>query len=60
MITFFMDVKHQNNDNMILKNTFIMHKKTKIIRVNLLDFDFDFEDIIRFGNISVLVKFQSW
>ena len=36
--------------------------KTKVIRADLLDFafdlDFNFEDIIRFGNISVLVTFQ--
>ena len=37
--------------------------KTKVIRTDLLDFAFDFnffyfEDIIRFGNTSVLVTFQ--
>ena len=36
--------------------------KTKVIRANLLDFAFDldfyFDDIIRLGNISVLVTFQ--
>ena len=38
--------------------------KTKVIRANLLDFDFnldsDFEDIFRFCDISVLVKFKFW
>ena len=38
--------------------------KTKVIRADLLDFAFDldfyFEDIFRFGNISVLVTFQFW
>ena len=32
--------------------------KTKVISANLLDLDFHFEDIIMFGNISVLVTFQ--
>ena len=32
--------------------------KTKVISADLLDLDFDFEDIIMFGNISVLVTFQ--
>ena len=31
--------------------------KTKVISADLLDLDFDFEDIIMFGNISVLVTF---
>ena len=32
--------------------------KTNVISADLLDFDFDFEDIIiMFGNISVLVTF---
>ena len=39
---------------MIRKNV----NKTKVISANLLDFDFD--DIIMFGNISVLVTFQFW
>ena len=38
--------------------------KTKVIRANLLDLDFDldldFEDIFRFCEISDLVKFQFW
>ena len=35
--------------------------KTKVISADLLDLDFDFEDIIiMFGNISVLVTFQFW
>ena len=34
--------------------------KTKVISADLLDFDLDFEDIIMFGNISVLVTFQFW
>ena len=35
--------------------------KTKVISADLLNLDFDFEDIIiMFGNISVLVKFQFW
>ena len=34
--------------------------KTKVISANLLDFDLDFEDIIRFGHISILVTFQFW
>ena len=33
---------------------------TKVISADLLDFDFAFEDIIMFGNISVLVTFQFW
>ena len=32
--------------------------KTKVISADLLDFHFDFQDIIMFGNISVLVTFQ--
>ena len=34
--------------------------KTKVISADLLDLDFDFKDIIMFGNISVLVTFQFW
>ena len=36
--------------------------KTKVIRAALLDFDlnFDFDDIFKFGKISVLVTFQFW
>ena len=38
--------------------------KTKVVRADLLDLDFDFEDIFRFGNISgeisVFVTFQFW
>ena len=38
--------------------------KTKVIRADLLDFAFDldlnFEDIFRYGNISVLLSFQFW
>ena len=34
--------------------------KTKVISADLLDLDFDFEDIIMFGNISVLLTFQYW
>ena len=34
--------------------------KTKVISANLLDLDFDFEDINMFGNTSVLVTFQFW
>ena len=34
--------------------------KTKVISADLLEFDFDFEDIIMLGNISVLVTFQFW
>ena len=37
-----------------------MQNKTKVISADLLDFDFDFEDIIMFGNISVLVTFHFW
>ena len=38
------------------ENTKNIINKTKVIRADLLDFDFDldFEDIIRLGNISVL------
>ena len=32
--------------------------KTRVISANLLDFDFDFEDIVMLGNISVLETFQ--
>ena len=32
--------------------------KTKVISADLLGFDFDFEDIFMFGNISVLLTFQ--
>ena len=39
-------------------------KKTKVIRADLFDLDFDcgfdFEDGIIFGNISVLMTFQFW
>ena len=42
----------------------IKRNKTKVIRANLLEFafdlDFNFEDIFRFGNISVLLSFQFW
>ena len=34
--------------------------KTKVISADLFDLDLDFEDIIMFGNISVLVTFQFW
>ena len=34
--------------------------KTKVIRADLLDLDLDFEDIIKSGNISVLITFQFW
>ena len=34
--------------------------KTNVISANLLDVLFDFEDIIMFGNISVLVTLQFW
>ena len=41
-----------------------IQKKAKVIRADLLDFafalDFNFEDIFRFGKISVLVTFQFW
>ena len=33
---------------------------TKVISADLLDLDFDFEDIIKVGDISVLVTFQFW
>ena len=38
----------------------IASNKTKVIRADLLDFDFDFdlEDIFTFSDISVLVSFQ--
>ena len=42
----------------ISNNVKIIQNKTKVISADLLDFDFDFEDIIMFGNISVLVTFQ--
>ena len=32
--------------------------KTRVISANLLDFDFDFEDIVMLVNISVLETFQ--
>ena len=32
--------------------------KTRVISADLLDFDFDFEDIVMLGNISVLETFQ--
>ena len=32
--------------------------KTRVISADLLDLDFDFEDIVMLGNISVLVTFQ--
>ena len=40
----------------------ITENKTKVIRANLsyFDFDLDFEDIIRFGNISVFITIQFW
>ena len=34
------------------------NNKTKVISADLLDLDLDFEDVIRFGNVSVLVTFQ--
>ena len=34
--------------------------KTKVVSADLLGFDFDFEDIFMFGNISVLLTFQYW
>ena len=34
--------------------------KTKVISADLLDLDLDFEDIIMFGNILVLVTLQFW
>ena len=41
-----------------------INNKTKVFRADLLDLDLDldldFEDIIRFGNISVLITFQFW
>ena len=41
-----------------------MKNKTKVIRANLMDLDFDsdfdFEEIFRFCNNSVMVKFQFW
>ena len=47
-----------------VKNYDYRVNKTKVIRANLLDLafalDFYFEDIFRFGNISVLVTFQFW
>ena len=43
--------------NMMIKSSY---NKTKVISADLLDLDFDFEDIIMFGNISVLVTFQFW
>ena len=42
------------------KLPFKTQNKTKVISANLLDFYFDFEDIIILGNISVLVTFQFW
>ena len=42
-------------------NLDVQQNKTKVISADLLDFDFDLEDIIvMFGNISVLVAFQFW
>ena len=41
-----------------LSDTENISNKTKVISADL--FDFDFEDIIMFGNISVLVTFQFW
>ena len=37
-----------------------LFNKTKVISADLLSFDFDFEDIFMFGNISVLLTFQYW
>ena len=31
--------------------------KTKVISADLLDFDFEFEEIFMFGNISILLTF---
>ena len=42
----------------------INRNKTNVIRADLLDFDFeldvDFEDILGFCDISVLLTFQFW
>ena len=38
----------------------LFRNKTKVISADLLDFDFDFEDITMLCNISVLVTFQFW
>ena len=47
--------------NVCCRNLMIILDKTKVISADLLDLDFDFEDIIfMFGNISVLVTFQFW
>ena len=35
-----------------------IRNKTKVISADLLDFDFDCQNIIMLGNISVLVTFQ--
>jgi hypothetical protein len=36
------------------------NNKTKVIRADLRDFYFYFNDIFKFGKISVLVTFQFW
>ena len=36
----------------------VVEKRQDQDQGNLYGFDFDFEDIIRFGNISVLITFQ--
>ena len=42
----------------------LLINKTKVVRADLMGFAFDldfyFEDIFRFGKISVLVTFQFW
>ena len=45
-------------DKLMLTRNII--NKTKVIRVNLIDLDFDFEDIFRFCKISVMVTYQFW
>ena len=42
------------------KITVYLQIQNKVISANLFNFDFDFEDTIMFGNISVLVTFWFW
>ena len=43
-----------------LLNTNIKLNKTKVVRADLQDLYFDLDNILKFGNISVLATFQFW
>ena len=49
--------RSQYSEKLRLNN---IYNKTGVIRADILDLNFDFEDIIRFGNISVFGTCQFW